>query len=142
MTSAYALDIQDIKNEVAADANEDLEELETRQAAARKSEQECYGRAFKYRNVAKAAEDAICALGLDNETFLDVQYVHRVALATCQVWIDEAKKSCDRAERIGLDIRCARFCREARKNIMDFSEGHDTKDIPTAQERDEVAFSK
>jgi hypothetical protein len=133
MTSAYVLDVQDQKNEAAA---EELENLETLQASVRKHEQWCYDQAFKYRNVAKAAEDAICQLGLDQETFDNVQYVYDVSRATCQVWIDEAAKAQKKAEAIGTDIRSARFCIEARSVVVDFSDGQQDTYVQTYQKDD------
>lgn len=146
MTSAAIIDIQDEKNELAAAAWSEVEELECRQGSYRKSERECYARAYKQNLVAQAAQDALAQNGLDSDVRADLEYIARVASATCQVWLEQSAKAAKRAEAIGSEIRAARMYAQSRERFstsyLDFSELHDILAPMDPQERAALDFSR
>jgi hypothetical protein len=141
MTTAAVLDLQDEKNEQAAAAWEEVEELECQQAAVRKTEKWLYDQAFKARNVAKAAEDAICYPDLDTDVRADLQYVYDVSRATCQVWLEQAAKSSKKAEALGQEIRSARYWANFKSSQDDQQEGDSPVPLDP-QEREALDLAK
>lgn len=145
MTSAAILDLQDEKNELAAQAYDlqlqSLAALEKSQAAARSAASRFYGKATLSSLAASAAEDAICDGWDCQETFDQLIYVQKSANRDAATCLRVAAQFTKDADEIGKDIRAARFYLEARKDVTDFSEGHDVPSVPTPQDQEARADS-